>query len=157
MCTSLPSIPPLSTLSTLSLFLSFSLSPSHTIVSFKCFVVYIIISVYFIYLGQGPSAPGRSQATHLYCFSLRCSHGAQDCYINSVFWGFATRRYAEKSSSRTQEKNRGDPRQRSYGVRVCGYIDCCTGTVMHVLTLIQHVLTFTNRPEMLRITTGTHK
>ena len=46
------------------------------------------------------------------------------------------RGYAEKNSSRTQEKNPGDPRQRSHGVCVCGYIDCCTGTVMHVLTLM---------------------
>ena len=71
MCTSL-SIKP----SQLSISLSLSPSLSLAIVSFKCFVVYII-SVQFIYLGQGPLLLDAPKA-HCYTVSPCDAHGAQD-------------------------------------------------------------------------------
>jgi hypothetical protein len=77
----------LSTLSTLSLSLSLA------IVSFQCFGVYIIIiSVQFIYLGQGP-LPLDAPKARCYTVSPCDAHGAQDWLdqLSLLGWRLTTR------------------------------------------------------------------
>ncbi len=75
----------------LSLSLSHSLSFSLSIVSFKCFVVYII-SVLFIYLGQG-TLPLDTPKAHCYTASPCDTHDAQDWLdqLSLLGWRLTTR------------------------------------------------------------------